>query len=73
MIKVYKDMTGREPLVCAIHAGLECGILSGKLKDADMVSIGPNMYSVHTPDEKLEIKSVRRCWEYLLEILKELK
>ncbi len=73
MVRIYEDMHGRSPKVCAIHAGLECGILTEKLPGADMVSIGPNMYCVHTPDERLEIKSVMRCWEYLLRILKELK
>lgn len=73
MVKTYEEMYGKKPLICTIHAGLECGILAEKLDGADMVSIGPNMKNVHTPDEKLEIKSVQRCWEYLLQVLKNLK
>ncbi len=73
MVKTYEEMYGKEPLICTIHAGLECGILAEKLDGADMVSIGPNMKNVHTPDEKLEIKSVQRCWQYLLQVLKNLK
>lgn len=73
MIETYAEMYGREPQICAIHAGLECGILSEKLEGTDMISIGPNMENVHTPDERLEIKSVERCWEYLLRVLERLK
>ena len=73
MVKVYEDMYGQKPQICALHAGLECGILSEKISGADMISIGPNMKNVHTPDERLEIKSVQRCWEYLLRVLESLK
>ena len=71
MIKVYRQMYGNEPEVIAIHAGLECGILSDKLPGLDCVSIGPNMLDIHTSREKLEIASTRRTWEFLLEILKQ--
>ncbi|MCH5259673.1 MAG: aminoacyl-histidine dipeptidase [Lachnospiraceae bacterium] len=73
MIETYAEMYGSKPQICAIHAGLECGILAEKLEGADMISIGPNMKNVHTPDEQLEIKSVERCWEYLLRVLERLK
>ena len=73
MVDVYEDMYGKKPQICAIHAGLECGILAEKINGADMISIGPNMKNVHTPDEQLEIRSVQRCWEYLLQVLKHLK
>ena len=73
MVEVYERMYGETPQICAIHAGLECGILAEKLAGADMVSIGPNMKNVHTPDERLEISSVQRCWEYLLQVLERLK
>ena len=73
MVHTYEKMYGEKPRICALHAGLECGILSEKIEDADMVSIGPNMKNVHTPDEKLEIKSVQRCWEYLVLVLENLK
>ncbi|SHE39637.1 dipeptidase D [Marinitoga hydrogenitolerans DSM 16785] len=73
MKKVYKDMYGKEPEIAAIHAGLECGILSGKMKDVDMISFGPNLYDVHTPQEKMSISSVKRVWEFLVEVLKQIK
>ena len=71
MIETYKQMYGKEPEVVAIHAGLECGILSDKMPGLDCVSIGPNMMDIHTSREKLEIASTRRTWEFLLEILKK--
>jgi dipeptidase D len=58
--------------VVAIHAGLECGLLSEKLPGLDCVSIGPDMHDIHTRREKLEIESTRRTWEFLLAILKAL-
>ena len=72
MVKLYVDMFGKEPEVVAIHAGLECGLLSEKLPGLDCVSIGPQMYDIHTSREKLEIASVERTWNFLLEILKAL-
>ena len=71
MIETYRQMYGAEPQVVAIHAGLECGILSDKLPGLDCVSIGPNMLDIHTSREKLEIASTCRTWEFLLEILKK--
>lgn len=70
MVEVYQQMYGKAPEVVAIHAGLECGILSDKLPGLDCVSIGPNMKDIHTSREKLDIASTRRTWEFLLEILK---
>ena len=72
MVKTYREMFGKEPQVVAIHAGLECGLLSEKLPGLDCVSIGPDMHDIHTSREKLEIASTRRTWEFLLEILKAL-
>ena len=72
MVKVYEEMYGKSPRVVAIHAGLECGLLSGKLPGLDCVSIGPNMYDLHTPRERFEIASVERTWNFLLETLKNL-
>ena len=71
MIETFQQMYGKAPEVVAIHAGLECGILSDKLPGLDCVSIGPNMLDIHTSREKLEIASTRRTWEFLLEILKK--
>ena len=70
MVAVYKDMYGKEPEVAAIHAGLECGIISAKLENLDCVSIGPDMQNIHTTEETLSISSTRRVWEFLLELLK---
>lgn len=73
MAAVYEEMYGKKPIITSLHAGLECGILTEKLPDSDMVSIGPTMWSVHTPEERLDIKSCGRVWEYLLQVLKMLK
>ena len=72
MVRIYTQMFRQEPQVVAIHAGLECGILSDKLPGLDCVSIGPNMHDIHTSRERLEIGSTRRTWEFLLQILKSL-
>lgn len=72
MVKTYGEMFGKEPQVVAIHAGLECGLLSEKLPGLDCVSIGPDMRDIHTSREKLHIGSTRRTWEFLLEVLKKL-
>ena len=72
MVKTYREMFGKEPQVVAIHAGLECGLLSEKLPGLDCVSMGPDMHDIHTSREKLGIASTRRTWEFLLEILKAL-
>ncbi|MDT8715205.1 aminoacyl-histidine dipeptidase [Clostridium sp. 19966] len=71
--KVYKRMYDAEPEVVAIHAGVECGFLEEKFGAIDMISFGPNIYDAHTPDERLSISSTERTWNYLLEVLKELK
>lgn len=73
MSEVFSEMYGREPVIEAIHAGLECGILSEKLGGADMVSFGPDLENVHTPDERMSVASVKRCWEYLIRVLGRLK
>ncbi len=72
MVRVYREMFGREPQVLAIHAGLECGILGEKLPGLDCVSIGPRMYDIHTSREKLDVASTERTWRFLLEVLKAL-
>ena len=71
MVKVYQDMFGKEAQVVAIHAGLECGLLSEKLPGLDCVSIGPDMKDIHTSREKLSIASTARTWEFIKEILKQ--
>jgi dipeptidase D len=72
MVCVYRKMFDKEPEVVAIHAGLECGILSDKLPGLDCVSIGPEMHDIHTSRERLGIASTKRTWEFLLEVLKQL-
>ena len=66
----YKSLYGKEPEVKAIHAGLECGIIGEKYPGMDMVSFGPTLEGVHSPDEKIHIDTVARFWDYLLAILK---
>lgn len=67
--EVYEKMYGKQPVMEAIHAGVECGILAGKIEGLDCVSIGPDMADVHTAEESLDIASVQRMWEYLLAVL----
>lgn len=69
MVRIYEDIYGQSPVLEAIHAGLECGILSGKIEGLDCVCIGPNLYDVHTAQEQMDIASVGRVWEYLLAVL----
>ena len=69
-IEVYENLYGSKPEVQLIHAGLECGLLSDKIEGLDCISFGPNLYDVHTTDEKLDVASVGRTWEYLKAILK---
>lgn len=71
-VQVYETMYGKKPVVLSIHAGLECGILSDKIKGLDSVSFGPDMENIHTTEEKLSISSTKRVWEFLLELLKKL-
>jgi dipeptidase D len=66
---VYTDMNGKEPEVAAIHAGLECGIISEKYPNMDMISFGPTMFGVHSPDERLNIPSVQPFYELLANVL----
>ncbi|MBR5740076.1 MAG: aminoacyl-histidine dipeptidase [Firmicutes bacterium] len=73
-VEVFKEVYGKEPLVLATHAGLECGFFAGKMgPDFDAVSIGPDMFDVHSPNEKLSIPSTQRTWNYLLKVLEALK
>ncbi len=71
--QVYKDQYGKDMIIEAIHAGLECGFFAAKVPGLDCVSIGPDVRDVHTPNEKLYIASTGRVWDMLLEILKRLK
>jgi dipeptidase D len=66
----FRALYGRDPEVKAIHAGLECGIIGERIPGMDMVSLGPTLEAVHSPDEKIFIDTVERFWNFLLEILK---
>ena len=70
MAETYKDLFQEPPKLQAIHAGLECGIFSGKLEGLDCISFGPNNYDIHTPQERLSISSTQKIWKLLLEFLK---
>ncbi|MTI64973.1 MAG: aminoacyl-histidine dipeptidase [Firmicutes bacterium] len=72
MKKVYKRLFNKPLKVDAIHAGLECGFLIEKIGDIDMVSLGPDLFDVHTPNEKLSISSTKRTYDFLIEVLKEI-
>ncbi len=66
----YKKLFGKDPKVLGIHAGLECGLFSEKYPHLDMVSFGPTLRGVHSPDERLHIPTVQMVWNHLLDILK---
>ena len=69
-VKSYEKLFGKKPLVKGIHAGLECGLFSEKYPNLDMVSFGPTLREVHTPQEALYIPTVQMVWDHLLEILR---
>lgn len=69
-VDVYKDLFGHEPVVRSIHAGLECGLFLEKYPYLDMVSFGPTLRGVHSPDERINIPSVQKFWDHLINILK---
>lgn len=70
---VYEELFHEEPVFEAIHAGLECGILSGKIADLDCVSFGPDNFDIHTPKERLSISSTEKVWKLIVEFLKRCK
>lgn len=67
---LYKKMFGTPAAIKAIHAGLECGLLGGVYPNLDMISFGPTIKHPHSPDEKVDIATVQKFWDYLVEILK---
>ena len=71
-VATYEKLFGKSPEVKAIHAGLECGLFSEKYPNMDMVSIGPTLRGVHSPDERLLIPTVKMVWDHVLEILKSI-
>ena len=73
MVEAFRAVYHEEPRIEAIHAGLECGILSGKMPGLDCISFGPDLTDIHTPRERLHIASTERTWRLMLETLKRLK
>lgn len=71
-VESYKRIFGKEPEIRAIHAGLECGLFSLKYPHMDMVSFGPTLRGVHSPDERLLVPTVQMVWDHLLEVLKNI-
>lgn len=67
----YRNLYNKEPKILAIHAGLECGLFSEKYPQLDMISVGPTLRGVHSPEERLHIPSVKIVWDHLLDILKK--
>lgn len=70
--ETYKEMFNEEPKIAAIHAGLECGVFAGAIKDFDCIAIGPNLFDVHTVNEKLDIKSTENIYNLLIEMLRKM-
>ena len=70
---VYKQLYGKDPVFETIHAGLECGLLSEKIKNLDCVSFGPDNFDIHTPKERLSISSTGRVWDFIVEFLRQAK
>ena len=73
MVQVYTEQMVKEPVIEAIHAGLECGLFLGKRPELDCISFGPDIDEIHTFREKLWIESTARTWELLKETLKRIK
>ena len=72
MQQVYSDMYGEDPAVTAVHAGLECGTVVSKYPGMDAISIGPNLEGVHSPSERIEVASVKKLYDFLIETLKQI-
>lgn len=72
VVETYKELFGKTPIVRGIHAGLECGLFSERYPQLDMISFGPTLRDVHTPDERLLIPTVQMVWDHLLLVLKKL-
>ena len=72
VVDTYKQLFGKDPIVRGIHAGLECGLFSERYPNLDMVSFGPTLRFVHTPDERLHIPTVQMVWDHLQAILRQI-
>ncbi|MBR1448552.1 MAG: aminoacyl-histidine dipeptidase [Prevotella sp.] len=72
VVATYRELFGKDPIVRGIHAGLECGLFSERYPNLDMISFGPTLRDVHTPDERLYIPTVQMVWDHLLLVLKRI-
>jgi dipeptidase D len=70
-VATYSTLYGKEPAVKAVHAGLECGLIGEKYPGIDMISFGPSMTAVHSPEEKIYVDTVPRFWGFLTALLKD--
>ena len=68
-VAAFKELYGKDLSVGVIHAGLECGILSSKMSGMDIISIGPNMYDIHSPNEHLDLSSCEKIWKTLIKVI----
>ena len=73
MKDIYYNNFGEVPKITACHAGLECGLIKEKYPDTDMISFGPNIRNPHSPDEKVQVSSVKKFWKLLIDTLKNIK
>ena len=71
--KSYKKLFSQEPIVRAIHAGLECGLFLVKYPGTDMISFGPTIRGAHSPDERMNIPTVKKFWELLVDVLENIE
>ena len=71
-VQAYKEITGVEPIINIIHAGLECAVFKRNNDRIDIISIGPNIYDPHTPNERVSISSIQKTWEHLLAIIQKI-
>ena len=72
-LAVYEKRFGKKPVVEAIHAGLECGIIGAKYDGMDMISFGPTIKSPHSPDEKIEIETIGQVWDFMVALFESYK
>lgn len=70
-VKTYEEMFGETPVVTTMHAGVECGLLGSKISNLDAISIGPNLYDIHTPQERLSISSTKRMYDFVLKMIED--
>ena len=71
-VRIWTEKFGKTPIIKAIHAGLECGVFAEKLPGLDMIAFGPNMFDLHTPDERASISSTEKCYSFLKDVLKDI-